>query len=431
MNYSQTLDFLFGQLPMYQRIGAAAYKADLNNAIELCRILGNPESAFKSIHIAGTNGKGSVSHMLASVLQESGYRTGLYTSPHLKDFRERIRINGEMIPEEKVVTFVSNHTEDLKHIQPSFFEYTFGMAMSYFAEEKVDFAVIETGMGGRLDSTNVVNPLLSVITNIGLDHTRFLGDTLEEIAMEKAGIIKRGVPVVIGQSQMETELVFRKVCKEKSAPVVIADQQYFSEIEQHDDLARSGFILNVKKNKQHRFRQLETPFRVRYQLKNTVTAIASLDKLIELGFNISENSIRQGILQVDKNTGFAGRWHVLGKQPLIVCDAGHNLDGIREVVGQIAGVKYNALHIVLGVVDDKSLDDILALLPPRATYYFCKANIPRGLDQERLKNIASGFSLYGASYPSVLMAYKQAVSQAGDDDMVFIGGSTFVVAEVL
>lgn len=431
MNYSQTLDFLFGQLPMYQRIGAAAYKSDLNNTIEICNILGNPQDAFKSIHVAGTNGKGSVSHLLASVLQDAGYKTGLYTSPHLKDFRERIRINGEMVPREFVAAFVEEHKEEFGHIRPSFFEYTFGMAMSFFAMEKVDFAVLETGMGGRLDSTNVVSPLLSVITNIGMDHSQFLGDSLEKIAREKAGIIKPGIPAVIGETRAETEPVFREVAAVKNAPLYFADQQYRLKNTRLEGSGMQGYSFDVEKSGSLWLDKVRIPFRAAYQLKNSVTALAALDQLSGVGIVVGEKNVRQGMEQVITNTGLAGRWQILQTSPLTICDTGHNAEGIREVVAQLAELEFKVLHIVLGAVDDKLLDDILQQLPADAIYYFCKADIPRGLDAEQLKLQAARYNLVGQTYPSVKNAFDTAIENAAAEDAVFVGGSTFVVAEVL
>ncbi|MCK5080252.1 MAG: bifunctional folylpolyglutamate synthase/dihydrofolate synthase [Bacteroidales bacterium] len=405
MDYRQTLDFMYSQLPMFQRIGPAAYKADLSNTIELCKLLGNPENAFRSVHVAGTNGKGSVSHMIASVLQEAGYKTGLYTSPHLKDFRERIRINGAMIPEEKVVDFISAHKQGFTGIGLSFFEMTVGMAFDYFSKEKVDIAVVETGMGGRLDSTNVLTPLLSVITNIGYDHTQFLGDTLKKIAGEKAAIIKSGIPAIIGETQEEVKDVFIDRAKKIGSPLSFADQGNYPGIE--PCLAGD------------------------WQKRNLKTALAAIIALSKTGFNISEDQIRSGIENTLSNTGLLGRWQILQNKPLAICDIGHNRDGVREVLKMIDQTPHQTLHFVLGLVADKNAEAVLELLPESATYYFCKADIPRGMDVHELKEQASKYHLSGKSYKSVKEAYQAALGNANENDLVFVGGSTFVVAEIL
>jgi dihydrofolate synthase/folylpolyglutamate synthase len=405
MDYRQTLEFMYSQLPMFQRIGPAAYKADLSNTLSLCKILGNPENSFRSIHIAGTNGKGSVSHMLASVLQEAGYKTGLYTSPHLKDFRERIKINGEMIPKKTVVDFIAKYKEGFSDIGLSFFEMTVGMAFDYFRHEKVDIAIIETGMGGRLDSSNVITPLLSVITNIGYDHTQFLGESLKEIAVEKAAIIKAGIPAIIGETQEKVEHVFINRAKEVGSSLKFADQESVSGI--------------------------KPGLEGEWQERNLNTAYQAIQSLISSGFKISEEDIRNGIENVIKNTGLAGRWQVLNDCPLCICDIAHNRDGIREIVKMIGKTPHNKLHFVLGLVADKNADPVMDLLPASATYYFCKADIPRGMDAAELQIKASNKDLNGEKYDSVKAALKAAMDDADDDDLVFVGGSTFVVAETL
>lgn len=405
MNYQQTLDYLFQQLPMYQRVGNAAYKTDLQNTIELCEILDNPQHQFKSIHIAGTNGKGSTSHMLASILQEAGYKVGLYTSPHLKDFRERIKINGEMITEEEVINFVNRFKSQFEQINLSFFEWTVGLAFDFFAKQEVDIAVIETGLGGRLDSTNVVTPELSIITNIGLDHTQFLGDTLPQIALEKAGIIKINVPVIIGETQEDLQQLFIEKAKELSAPLVFADKQ---ELQLYDcDL--KGL----------------------YQQKNIVTAICSINELQKKGWNITADNLIVGLQNVVNNTGLMGRWQILQENPRVVCDTGHNEAGITYITLQLKQETYNKLHIVFGVVNDKSISSVLKLLPKDAEYYFCQANIPRALNAKELYNQASEIGLKGTVFSSVNEALNQALIQAKKEDLVFVGGSTFVVAEVV
>ncbi|MCX6182524.1 MAG: bifunctional folylpolyglutamate synthase/dihydrofolate synthase [Bacteroidetes bacterium] len=402
MTYKETVDFLFSQLPVYQVVGQSAYKADLHNIIALQKVLGNPENKFKSVHVAGTNGKGSVTHMLASVLQEAGYKTGIYCSPHLIDFRERIKVDGVMIPEEEVVSFVEKYTPLFKHIEPSFFEYTTALAFHFFAKEKVDIAIVEVGLGGRLDSTNIIVPELSVITNIGLDHTNILGDTLEKIAFEKAGIIKAGIPVVIGERQAATENVFRAVAVEKSAPL-----EYAQPVAMKSDL--KGF----------------------YQKENIASAIAALRKLQQAGWKISDENIANGLMNVVRNTAFIGRWQTLAAHPTVVCDTGHNKEGIEQVVKQLKEEKCKKLHIVWGSVNDKDQSKILPLLPKHAVYYFCQPAIARALPVDELQQLASAFELKGAQYSSPVNAVKAALSAAGVEDFIFIGGSTFVVADVL
>ena len=405
MDYRQTLDYMYSQLPMFQRIGPAAYKADLSNTMALCDHLGHPENSFKSVHIAGTNGKGSVSHMIASILQEAGYKTALYTSPHLKDFRERIKINGQMIAEEKVIDFISAHKKSFEGLGLSFFEMTVGMAFDHFRTEKVDIAIIETGMGGRLDSTNVLTPLLSLITNIGYDHTQFLGETLEEIAGEKAAIIKAGIPAIIGETQEEISKVFTSRAKKAGTRLLFADQAI------HTDL--------------------HPPLPGAWQKKNMISAIAAIDELTRQGFEVDEDQLRKGLENIVLNTGLSGRWQELQQDPLVICDIGHNREGIREVINMIGQTPHRQLHFVLGLVADKNVDPVLQLLPSQARYYLCKADIPRAMDAQELKNKASANNLNGDHYPSVKKAYQAALENANPDDLVFVGGSTFVVAEVL
>lgn len=405
MNYSETLDFMYSQLPMFQRIGPAAYKADLSNTIQLCELLEHPEDAFKSVHVAGTNGKGSTSHMIASVLQEAGYKTGLYTSPHLKDFRERIRMNGQMVPENFVVDFITKYKDQFAGIGLSFFEMTVGMAFDYFREEKVDIAVIEAGMGGRLDSTNVLTPLLSVITNIGYDHTQFLGETLEEIAGEKAAIIKSGIPAIIGETQDEIKHVFIERAKEVGTSIGFADRMALPDI-------KPGLAG-------------------KWQEKNTKTALAALESLQNIGFDITKDQIQSGINNTVINTGLLGRWQILQYNPLTICDIGHNRDGIREVLRMIEETPHQQLHFVFGLVADKNVEPVLELLPENAIYYFCKADILRGMQVQKLKETASSAGLIGMTYNSVVDAYQAALKNADENDLVFVGGSTFVVAEIL
>jgi len=429
MNYQQTLDFLFSQLPMFQRLGGAAYKSNLNNTLAICKLLGNPEQKFPSVHIAGTNGKGSVSHLLASVLQEAGYKVGLYTSPHLTDFRERIRINGHKIPQEKVVEFVQSNKSLFENIQPSFFEYTFGMAINYFAEENIDIAVMETGMGGRLDSTNVVRSILSIITNIGFDHTQYLGDTLEKIAIEKAGIIKPHVLVVIGETQEEIMSIFLEAANENQSEIYFADKTYSLKPIHNDNILFNKF--DVFKNGEVCIADLQSDLKGKYQSKNIITALKAIDILQEQDFLISLEQLKPGFKNTRENTGFAGRWHILNKNPLTICDTGHNVDGIKGNIEQIAEITHERLHIVFGLVNDKNIEPILNVLPQKAIYYFCKANIPRGLDQYQLLEIAKTKKLNGKAFDSVSEAFNAAKQQANSDDLIFIGGSTFVVAEVL
>lgn len=428
MTYPETLDYLYSQLPMFTRIGAVAFKKDLTNTLALCEVLNNPQHRFKSIHIAGTNGKGSVSHMLASVLQEAGYKVGLYTSPHLKDFRERIRINGQMIPEQTVVDFVANHKQTFDEIQPSFFEWSVALCFDYFSKEQVDIAVIETGLGGRLDSTNIITPLLSVITNIGWDHMDMLGDTLPKIAFEKAGIIKPNIPVVIGEYQQETASVFIEKATETSSPIVFADSVIQSSSFTNDNFFCS---CDISLNSIPWLTQLECDLPGSYQQLNIATVLASLIELRKSGWNMSEDMIRLGMHSVKKNTGLMGRWQVLSEHPLTICDTGHNVNGITFVMNQLKQTPYKQLHIVLGMVKDKDITKVLSLLPTEAHYYFCNANIPRALVSGDLQEQASLMGLHGNSYGSVKNAWLAAQQHATKDDVIFIGGSTFVVAEVV
>lgn len=389
---------------MYQRQGSTAFKKDLTNIIAFCEVLKQPQDKYSTVHVAGTNGKGSTSHMIASVLQEAGYKVGLYTSPHLKDFRERIRVNGIPIAEEAVVDFIEQHSSFLQDQGLSFFELTVGMAFDYFAEEQVDIAIIEVGLGGRLDSTNIINPLVSVITNIGLDHTQFLGETLPEIAFEKAGIIKAETPVVVGEYQEEVFPVFSDKAKSMASKVYIADQLVD---EQYDtDLLGS------------------------YQSQNVKTAVQCIRLLRETGLTISENSLKTGLLNVVKLTGLKGRWQILKNRPMVVCDTAHNREGLTSVMKQLQEQHYDDLHIVLGVVNDKDLSGILEFFPKMGHYYFCKPDIPRGLDADILQKEGERFGLFGDVYPSVQKAYEAALSKAWENDFIYIGGSTFVVAEM-
>lgn len=405
MTYQETLDYLFSQLPMYQRIGAAAYKADLNTTWQLLDALGNPQNhPAKYIHVAGTNGKGSVSHMIASVLQEAGFKTGLFTSPHLKDFRERIKVNGQMIDETEVVAFVERNSEVFEAINPSFFEMSAALAFEHFKNQNTEFVVLETGMGGRLDSTNVITPEVSVITNIGLDHTQFLGNTIAAIAGEKAGIIKPHRSVVAGKMLPEALQVIREKASKVEAPLLLA----------------SDFP--------HTF---TTDLKGYYQKENLQTAVAVIRQLQSAGHAIDEEAIIGGLNHVVENTGLLGRWQSLSTNPLVICDVGHNTDGLRHVVEQIKATPHQQLHFVLGMVNDKDLNDALALLPKYARYYFCAAKIPRALDAMELQQQAAKAGLVGNTHPSVIAAFNAARSAGQIDDLVFVGGSVFVVAEVL
>ncbi len=390
---------------MYQRVGAAAYKVDLSNTLKLMAYLEEPQNSFKSVHVAGTNGKGSTSHMLASVLQEAGYKVGLYTSPHLKDFRERIKINGQEIPKEAVVDFVSKSQSFFKENQLSFFEMTVGLAFDYFRTEEVAIAIIEVGLGGRLDSTNVIHPEVSVITNIGLDHTQFLGNTLEEIAFEKAGILKPNTPVVIGETLPETKLVFQKTTKNNNCPITFVEEEEIP--------------------------VCQTDLLGDYQIRNCKTAVKTLDILKEKGWDIPNKAIKKGLSSIVSNTGLLGRWQVLQEQPKVICDTAHNREGLVLVLKQLKKETYTKLHIVLGVVDDKNLKIILPLFPKDADYYYCKPDVIRGLNADTLRTKALPYELKGMSYLSVKDAYKAALGSASKEDLLFIGGSTFVVAEVL
>ncbi len=427
--YQETIDYLFERLPMFQRIGAAAYKANLDNTLAICKLLHNPENKFRSVHIAGTNGKGSTSHMLAAILQNSGLKVGLYTSPHLQDFRERVRINGKPISRKYVIDFVEKYRKEFEVIQPSFFEWTVGLAFDYFANEKVDVVILETGLGGRLDSTNVVTPLLSVITNISPDHMNLLGDTLPKIAFEKAGIIKPGVPVIVGETQPEVEAVFRSVAAEKKAPLLFADCTLRASTESR--MIRPGNFLAIKKDGQDWLRNVECGLKGQYQKKNIITVLAAIEELITQGFKISEQDIRKGLLYVTVTTGLRGRWEQLSASPPTFADTGHNVAGMQEVIKQIGEVQHHRLYFVLGMVNDKDLDGILSLLPSRAEYFFCAASVPRALEAEKLQQLASKHGLKGIVSPSVKEALSAAQSKAGPNDLVFVGGSTFTVADAL
>lgn len=421
------MDYLFNALPMFQRIGAAAFKKDLGPTIALCNYLGNPENKFKSIHVAGTNGKGSTSHALASILQEVGYKVGLYTSPHLKSFTERIRVNGQEITQEAVIEFVENHKGFMEEISPSFFEMTVALAFDYFAEQKVDIAVVEVGMGGRLDSTNVITPLLSIITNIGLDHVQFLGTTLEEIAGEKAGIIKDGVPVIIGETQKETSPVFSKISKEKNAPIFFADQVVSVVTEKGDVPRLQHYLLTNSGGEQI---TLQMDLLGAYQIKNLPAIYLAYEQLKRLGLSISEDNLKHGLSSITRNTGLKGRWQILSEQPLTICDTGHNKDAFNVIVNQLNSIPHNKLLMVLGMVQDKDVDGVLDLLPKDAEYAFCQSQIPRAMPAENLAKLAASFGLEGIVIRDVNDAINYFQKKGDPDDLIFVGGSTFVVAEI-
>ena len=429
MNYQETLDYLFNALPMFQRVGAAAFKKDLNNTLALCAHLGNPQHKFKSVHVAGTNGKGSSSHSLAAVMQAAGYKTGLYTSPHLKSFTERIKINGGEIAQDAVVQFVKDNKNFLDELKPSFFEMTVGLAFWYFAQEKVDIAIIEVGMGGRLDSTNVITPEVSLITNIGWDHMQFLGQTLPEIAGEKAGIIKSQVPVVISQTQEETTPVFLQKAREANAEIFFADQihrvkklgnsnngsnlQADFEVKSGEEIVHFGFGLLGD-----------------YQRFNLPGILETVNQLQAKGWNISNQALQKGLAEVQTLTGLKGRWQILGEKPWVIADTGHNEPGIKEILSQLETYTYDQLWMVLGMVQDKDISKILGLLPKEAHYVFCQADLPRAMAAKDLAEKASQFELLGEIIPNVNEALNFARKNASSNDLIFVGGSTFVVAEI-
>lgn len=424
MTYKETLEFLFSQLPMFQRVGASAYKANLDNTIKLCNLLSNPQLDFPSIHVAGTNGKGSTSSMIASILQEAGFKVGLYTSPHLVDFRERIRVNGEMIPEQDVVDFVGKYRKDFTEISPSFFELTFALSMDYFAKSRIDIAVVEVGMGGRLDSTNIIKSVLSIITNISLDHTQFLGDTIEKIAIEKAGIIKQATPVLIGRKQPGSFNIFKEKASEMNSEIYFAEEIAKSKISEN--------IVNVMVNGDRI--GVRSPLLGNYQTENISTVFAAFKIINEkniLGKTIEIQTIKTGIENTIKNTKLRGRWETLSVNPWVICDTGHNVDGVKNVISQLKTLNFTKLHFVLGMVNDKDIIKILEMLPSEATYYFCKSNIPRGHDAPTLALKALEFNLVGDVFDSVSEAFNTACKNSKTGELVFVGGSTFTVAEVI
>ena len=428
MNYNQTVDYLYSRLPMFTRIGASAFKKDLTNTIALCDALNNPQNKYKTIHVGGTNGKGSTSHMLAAIFQKAGYKTGLYTSPHLKDFRERIRVNGKMVSKSFVTKFIKEHQTLISAIEPSFFEVTVAMAFSYFEQQQVDIAIIEVGLGGRLDSTNIIQPELAVITNISLDHTNMLGNTFAEIAFEKAGIIKKNTPVIIGEHHPETDPVFIKKATEQNANLIFAqDDLIVTNIAKNAD----NLKVDVIQKDQTLFKNLALDLTGGYQLKNILTVIEASLQLRKLGYNLTDKAILDALKSVKKLTGLQGRWQTLHKKPLTICDTGHNKVGIAEVVENIKQTPHQNLHMVIGMVKDKDISAVLALLPANANYYFCQPNLERALPVEELKQQASQYQLRGEAFTSVADALQTAQSAANEKDLIFIGGSTFVVAEII
>ncbi len=429
MTYEETVHFLYSSLPVFQRVGKAAYKADLITTRALDEHMGNPHNRFKSIHIAGTNGKGSVSHIIASVLKESGYKTGLYTSPHLRDFRERIKVNGLMVDKAYVVDFVKNNHDIIDSLKPSFFEMTVAMAFRYFADENVDVAVIETGMGGRLDSTNIITPDLSVITNIGLDHTRFLGTTIEQIAIEKGGIIKPDIPVVIGETNPLTRDLFKEIAGQNRAGIWFADE-IWSVIQTAPDPGYGKMRLNLFKDDEARFTSIVLGLGGNYQLQNILTAVMSID-ILRNNFIISDDNIISGLRDVITNTGFEGRWQVISESPLTICDIAHNFDGLKNTLGQIFTLGKKSVHYIIGIADDKDVDMVLSLFPETGIYYFTRADIPRALDPYVLKDHAARYNLKGNISPCVKDAFDSATEAAGEDDLIYIGGSTYIVADFL
>ena len=405
MNYNDTVNWMFNQLPMYQNKGKAAYKEDLANTILLAKELDNPEKKFKSIHVAGTNGKGSTGHMLASILGEAGYKVGLYTSPHLKDFRERIKINGKLISKQFVIQFIKRHKLFFERNELSFFEMTVGLAFDNFAKQKVDIAIVEVGLGGRLDSTNILTPEVAAITNIGMDHTQFLGDTLQKIATEKGGVIKTNVPIIVGETHKDTQHIFKEIALSKNASIYFADQ-----------LVNDDFDSDLKGS---------------YQRHNIKTAVQTIIELTKKGFNITYANIKDGLLNVIENTGLHGRWQILQSNPKVICDTAHNKEGLTYVMQQLSKETYQELHMVIGMVNDKNLDSIIHLFPKYANYYYCKPNVMRGLNVDVLKNNFKKNGYKGKCYNSVTEAFENAKKNASETDVIYVGGSTFVVAEII
>lgn len=427
MTYADTLTYLYEQLPMFSRIGTDAYKKDLTNTKQLCAALNNPQKKFKSIHIAGTNGKGSVSHILAAILQTAGYKTGLYTSPHLKDFRERIKVNGVMCTKEFIIDFTERIKPQIERLEPSFFEITVAMAFEYFAQQNVDVAVIETGLGGRLDSTNIILPEISIITNIGYDHTQILGDTLEKIAYEKAGIIKQNIPAVIGEVVDETRPVFESSAKEKNAPLIFAQQNFYVQDFNYENNHLKAEVVDVRKDEHHTF-LLDLPGI--YQTKNIVTVLEAVHQLQLKGWHISLQHVEKALKQVKHLTGLHGRWEKLKENPAVIVDVAHNTAGIKQLLEQLELESYTRLHLIIGFVKDKDIESILALLPVNADYYFTKAQLPRALNEKILADLAAVHGLKGKDFADVNAALSEAITRADKEDLILVCGSIFLVAEV-
>ncbi|MCL7989158.1 bifunctional folylpolyglutamate synthase/dihydrofolate synthase [Sphingobacterium sp. lm-10] len=429
-NYTEAIEYLYARLPMFTRDGASAINKGLDRTIQLCEYLGNPQQHFKAIHVAGTNGKGSSSHMITSILEVAGLKTGLYTSPHLVDFRERIRVHGLPVGQDYVLRFIQQHQAFIEEIQPSFFEVTVGMAFDYFAQQKVDVAIIEVGLGGRLDSTNIITPILSLITNIGLDHMDMLGDTIPAIAAEKAGIIKQNTPIVISEYQIETEAVFRNQANVMHAPITFASEQWNIQPTK-DDISPYQALEAVNLIDSSQSMDLQLDLMGSYQANNVRGVLCVIDQLRLQGWTISDEHIRLGLQQVQQRTGLMGRWQTIATAPWVICDTGHNEDGIRQVVQNLKRTPHRNLHIVIGAMKDKDLSHILPLLPKTAYYHFCAPALPRAMHASALQELASQYGLTGQHYPSVLQAYQAALNAWQPEDLVFVGGSTFVVAEVL
>ena len=428
MTYADALHYLYEQLPMFSRIGAAAYKNDLSNTKQLCAELNDPQTKFKSIHIAGTNGKGSVSHMLAAILQTAGYKTGLYTSPHLKDFRERIKVNGEQCSKDFVIEFTKKVKPQIEKLQPSFFEVTVAMAFDYFAQQQVDIAIIETGLGGRLDSTNIIMPELSVITNIGYDHMNLLGDTLEKIAYEKAGIIKKNIPVIIGESINETRPVFQSSAKQKNAPLIFAQDDFYLQDFSYKHQELKAEVVDKKKDEHHIY-SLDLPGV--YQTKNIITVLETIHQLRLKNWKLKQRDVDTGLKKVKQLTGLHGRWEKIKDKPTVILDVAHNIDGIKQLTEQLELVSYDALHIIIGFVKDKDVSNILSLFPKTANYYFTKAQIPRAMNENDLARLAMQSDLHGKSFKEINIALKEALTHAGKNDLILICGSVFLVGEVI
>jgi dihydrofolate synthase / folylpolyglutamate synthase len=427
MTYEETLQYLYDQLPMFSRIGSAAYKKDLFNTIRLTEALNNPQKKFKSIHIAGTNGKGSVSHMLAAILQTAGYKTGLYTSPHLKDFRERIKVDGKMCSKEFIIAFTEKIIPQIEQLEPSFFEITVAMAFEYFMQQKVEVAVIETGLGGRLDSTNIIMPELSIITNIGWDHMNILGDTLEKIAYEKAGIIKQNIPAIIGEVTDETKIIFEECAEEKNAPLIFAQENYYV---QDFNYAHNQLQCEVvdKKKDEHHIYNLDLPGV--YQTKNIISVLEAVHQLQLKNWKIKQSHVDSALKKVKHLTGLHGRWEKIKDNPTVIADVAHNVNGIKQLTEQLELMSYDKLHLIIGFVKDKDVANILSLLPKTANYYFTKAQLPRALSENVLADLAGEHGLHGKAFKDVDAALKEAVTHAGKEDLILIFGSVFLVGEV-